>query len=93
MGYSLVGSARFGPQEFPGDGDESFDFELVGTDDHVGHLLFFVGLVTHVSQDDEPLLFARLADMGAVAVMDARTGDTLRVLGETGLAGPTLRVP
>ncbi len=46
-----------------------------------------------VSQDDAPLLFARNAQLGAVAVMDATTGETLRILTEAGLAGPTLRVP
>jgi len=46
-----------------------------------------------VSQDDAPLLFARNAELGAVAVMDASNGQTLRFLTEVGLAGPTLRVP
>jgi methylamine dehydrogenase heavy chain len=46
-----------------------------------------------VSQDEEPLLFARNSQLGAVAVMDATTGETLRFLTEAGLAGPTLRVP
>lgn len=46
-----------------------------------------------VSQDDRPLLFARHAELGAVAVLDALTGETLRILGEAGLAGPSLRVP
>jgi methylamine dehydrogenase heavy chain len=46
-----------------------------------------------VSQDDAPLLFARNSQLGAVAVIDAGTGETLRILGEAGLAGPTLRVP
>lgn len=46
-----------------------------------------------VSQDDDPLLFVRNAQLGAVAVIDAMTGETLRMLTETGLAGPTLRVP
>jgi len=46
-----------------------------------------------VTRDAEPLLFARNAERGAVAVMDARTGETLRVLGDAGLAGPTLKVP
>lgn len=46
-----------------------------------------------VTQDDEPLLFARSADRGVVAVLDARTGEHLRDLREAGLAGPTLRVP
>ncbi len=46
-----------------------------------------------VSHDDEPVLFVRSAIMGAVAVLDARTGAVNRFLTETGLAGPTLRVP
>lgn len=46
-----------------------------------------------VSRDDEPVLFVRNAMMGAVAVLDARTGETRRFLHETGLTGPTLRVP
>ena len=46
-----------------------------------------------VSQDEHPLLFARNAELGAVAVVDATTGKTLRFLTEVGLAGPTLRVP
>jgi len=46
-----------------------------------------------VSRDAAPVLFARSAQMGAVAVLDADTGETLRILTETGLAGPTLRVP
>ncbi len=46
-----------------------------------------------VSQDDSPLLFARNAELGAVAVMDAMSGETLRFLTEVGLAGPTLKVP
>lgn len=46
-----------------------------------------------VSQDDAPLLFVRNAELGAVAVMDASTGETLRFLTEVGLAGPSLRVP
>lgn len=45
-----------------------------------------------VTPDDEPVLFARNAELGAVAVMDARTGETLRVLSDVGLTGPTLRV-
>jgi methylamine dehydrogenase heavy chain len=46
-----------------------------------------------VTRDSAPLLFARNAQMGAVAVIDAGSGETLRILTETGLAGPTLRVP
>ncbi|MDJ0869845.1 MAG: amine dehydrogenase large subunit, partial [Myxococcota bacterium] len=46
-----------------------------------------------VTQDAEPLLFARNAQLGVVAVLDARSGEHLRDLEEAGLAGPTLRVP
>lgn len=46
-----------------------------------------------VTQDDAPVLFVRNAMLGAVAVMDATSGETLRILSETGLTGPTLRVP
>ena len=46
-----------------------------------------------VTSDSAPLLFARSAEMGAVAVIDALTGETERILTEAGLAGPTLRVP
>lgn len=46
-----------------------------------------------VTRDDDPVLFVRNAMMGAVAVLDARTGATRRFLSETGLTGPTLRVP
>ena len=46
-----------------------------------------------VSQDASPLLFVRHATLGSVGVIDAMTGETLRFLTETGLAGPTLRVP
>jgi hypothetical protein len=46
-----------------------------------------------VSQDDHPVLFVRSGMMGAVAVLDADSGETLRFLTETGLTGPTLRVP
>ena len=46
-----------------------------------------------VSQDEAPLLFMRNGMLGAVAVVDARSGDTLRILTEAGLTGPTLAVP
>ena len=46
-----------------------------------------------VTQDAEPLLFARNADLGAVGVLDARTGEHLRDLEEVGLSGPSLVVP
>jgi methylamine dehydrogenase heavy chain len=46
-----------------------------------------------VSQDAEPVLFVRNAMLGSVGVLDASNGESLRFLTETGLAGPTLRVP
>ena len=46
-----------------------------------------------VSRDDKPLLFARSSDLGAVAVLDARTGVHLRDFSEVGLAGARLEVP
>ncbi|MGH0033192.1 MAG: amine dehydrogenase large subunit [Myxococcota bacterium] len=45
-----------------------------------------------VSQDDAPLLFARNSQLGAVAVLDAETGEHLRNLFEAGLAGMRLEV-
>jgi methylamine dehydrogenase heavy chain len=46
-----------------------------------------------VTQDASPLLFARNADVGVVAVLDARTGEPLRYLEEAGFAGMRLEVP
>jgi hypothetical protein len=46
-----------------------------------------------VTRGDAPLLFARNAELGAMAVLDARTGEHLRNVAELGLAGPTLEVP
>ncbi|MEM7412377.1 MAG: amine dehydrogenase large subunit [Myxococcota bacterium] len=46
-----------------------------------------------VSQDAEPLLFTRNGELGAVAVLDATTGEHLRSVGELGISGPTLGVP
>jgi methylamine dehydrogenase heavy chain len=46
-----------------------------------------------VTGDDDPVLFVRNAERGAVAMLDARTGETRRILTDAGLAGPTLRVP
>jgi methylamine dehydrogenase heavy chain len=46
-----------------------------------------------VSRDDKPLLFARSSELGAVAVLDARTGVHLRNFSEVGLAGARLEVP
>jgi methylamine dehydrogenase heavy chain len=46
-----------------------------------------------VTQDDAPLLFYRHADLGAVGVLDALTGEHLRDIEETGLSGTLLVVP
>ena len=45
-----------------------------------------------VTQDAAPLLFVRNAEIGVVAVLDARSGEHLRNLDEAGIAGPTLGV-
>lgn len=46
-----------------------------------------------VTQDPAPLLFYRHADLGAVGVIDARSGTHLRDIAETGLSGTLLVVP
>jgi methylamine dehydrogenase heavy chain len=46
-----------------------------------------------LTRDDAPLLFVRNAELGAVAVLDAVTGEHLRNITELGLAGPSLEVP
>lgn len=46
-----------------------------------------------VTQDAEPLLFVRNADIGAVGVVDARTGVTLREIEEVGVSGANMAVP
>ena len=46
-----------------------------------------------VTRGEAPLLFARNAEVGALAVIDATTGETLRSVADLGLAGPTLEVP
>jgi methylamine dehydrogenase heavy chain len=46
-----------------------------------------------VTQDAAPLLFTRNAEIGAVAVLDAKTGEHLRTIGEAGLFGPSMGVP
>jgi methylamine dehydrogenase heavy chain len=45
-----------------------------------------------ITQDSRPLLFARNAELGVVAVLDGRSGEHLRNLDEAGIAGPTLGV-
>ena len=46
-----------------------------------------------VTQDEEPLLFVRNNDVGAVGVIDALSGQHLRELEETGISGALLGVP
>ncbi len=46
-----------------------------------------------VTQDAAPLLFVRNADLGAVGVLDALSGEHLRNIDETGLSGALLVVP
>jgi hypothetical protein len=46
-----------------------------------------------VTRGAAPLLFARNAELGALAVLDAQTGEHLRSVADHGLAGPTLEVP
>lgn len=46
-----------------------------------------------VTQDRHPLLFVRNADLGAVGVLDALSGEHLRDIDETGLSGALLVVP
>jgi len=46
-----------------------------------------------ITQDERPLLFARNAQLGVVAVLDPASGEHLRNLEEAGFAGPTLGVP
>jgi hypothetical protein len=46
-----------------------------------------------VTQDAEPLLFVRHAELGAVGVIDARTGVTLREIEEVGVSGANMAVP
>jgi methylamine dehydrogenase heavy chain len=46
-----------------------------------------------VTQDDEPLLFLGHAQLGAVAVYDAGTGEHLRDIGGTGIGGGRMVVP
>ncbi len=70
-------------------------FDASGT---VGKILGFVlpNMGVHsiaVTRDEAPLLFVRHADLGAVGVLDARSGEHLLDIGDTGLSGATLVVP
>ncbi len=70
-------------------------FDATGT---AGKLLNFVlpNLGVHsiaVTRDDTPLLFYRHADLGAVGVLDALSGEHLRDIEEPGLSGTLLVVP
>jgi len=63
-----------------------------------GKLLNFVlpNLGVHsiaVTRDDAPLLFYRHADLGAVGVLDALSGQHLRDIDEAGVSGTLLVVP
>jgi len=46
-----------------------------------------------VTQDDEPLLFARNNEVGAIAILDAMTGTQLRAIEEAGISGGVMRLP
>ena len=46
-----------------------------------------------ISQDNDPLLFMRNAEFGAVGVVNPDDGTSIRILNEAGLFGPTLGVP
>ncbi len=46
-----------------------------------------------VTQDATPLLFVRHSEVGALGVVDALTGETLREIEEIGISGPLLIVP
>jgi methylamine dehydrogenase heavy chain len=46
-----------------------------------------------VTQDAAPLLFVRHDEIGAIGVVDALTGTSLRDLDEAGISGPLLIVP
>ncbi len=70
-------------------------FEATGA---IGKVLNFVlpNMGVHsiaVTQDSEPLLFMRHADLGALGVLDALSGDHLRDIDEAGLSGTLLGVP
>lgn len=69
----------------------SFGFRVLTT-----ILSWFPGPGVHsvvVTQDDEPLLFVRHSDLGALGVLDARTGAPLREIEEIGISGANLGVP
>jgi methylamine dehydrogenase heavy chain len=70
-------------------------FDATGT---IGKILDFLLPNTGVhsiavTQDENPLLFYRHADLGAVGVLDASTGEHLRNIEEAGLSGTLLVVP
>jgi methylamine dehydrogenase heavy chain len=46
-----------------------------------------------VTQDERPLLFVRHDEIGAVGVVDAMSGETVREIDEVGISGPLLIVP
>ncbi len=70
-------------------------FDATGT---LGKVLNFVlpNMGVHslaVTQDDQPLLFIRHADLGAIGVLDALSGEHLRDIDEAGISGALLVVP
>ncbi len=70
-------------------------FDAQGT---VGRILNFVlpNMGVHsiaVTRDANPLLFVRNADLGAIGVLDALTGEHLRDIEDVGLSGAPLAVP
>ncbi len=46
-----------------------------------------------ITQDANPLLITRHGKLGAIAILDGRSGETIRVINEVGFTGPTLGVP
>ena len=70
-------------------------FDASGT---VGKVLNFLlpNMGVHsiaVTQDSQPLLFIRHADLGAIGVLDALSGEHLRDIDEAGISGALLVVP
>jgi hypothetical protein len=70
-------------------------FDATGT---LGQVLNFVlpNMGVHsiaVTQDNQPLLFVRHADLGAIGVLDALSGKHLRDIDEAGISGALLVVP
>ena len=62
VGDAAVFLVGFGAKVFSGDGDEAFEIEFIGAGYHVNHLLHFVGLIAHVSEDEKAILFRAQGD-------------------------------